>query len=436
MSVPMLFGIMGMVIFNIVDMYFVGKLGTDELAALSFTFPVVLVIGSLSMGLGTGSSAVISRAIGEGNKSEVVRLTTDSLILALLIIGLFVVAGFLTIDPVFRLLGADGEILILIKQYMVVWYAGILFLVFPMVGNAAIRATGDTKTPSMIMVGAALTNVVLDPLLIFGLGPFPRMELEGAAVATVVARGVAFVLGFYVLYFRERMISFEIVPFGEVLESWRRILFIGFPSAASRMVGPLGIGVLTMLVASHGPKAVAAFGVASRFEFIGLVTVFALSVVIGPFVGQNLGAKKYDRIGLAVSFGNRFSLLWGAGVFVLLLIFARPIVSLFSADPEVIESAILYLSIVPISYGFFGMVQIATSALNTLNKPYHAAFVIVFMMFGLCVPLAYAGSKFYGLVGIFGAIAIAFIVAGIMGQVLLRGALSDLRRSVADTASA
>ena len=292
LTIPMIFGIVGIVAFNLVDTFFVGRLGTDELSALSFTFPVVLIIASLAHGLGIGASAVISRAIGEGNHHKVQRLTTDSLVLSVLLVAIFAVIGQLTIDPIFRLLGATPDILPLIKQYMRIWYFGMIFVVVPMVGNNAIRATGDTKTPAAIMIVAVVCNFVLDPLLIFGIGPFPRLELVGAAIATVISRSITFFVSLFILYFRDKMITFVVSTFKSVINSWKRILYIGLPNAGTRMVIPLAIGVITRIVASYGHEAVAGYGVSSRIEFFALTVIMALRSVIAPFVGQNWGASR------------------------------------------------------------------------------------------------------------------------------------------------
>jgi putative MATE family efflux protein len=225
----MILGLAGIVTFNLVDTFFVGQLGAMELAALSFTFPVVMVIGSLALGLGSGASAVISRAIGEKDIDRVRRLTTDSLILSLILVGTCILVGFLTIDPLFKTLGATPELLPLIKQYMVIWYPGMVFLVVPMVGNNAIRATGDTKTPGLIMLLAAVVNAIMDPLLIFGLGPFPRLELQGAAIATVVARAITLAVALWVLGRRDRMLTTKVDSLRAVYASWKSILYIGMP---------------------------------------------------------------------------------------------------------------------------------------------------------------------------------------------------------------
>jgi putative MATE family efflux protein len=416
---PMILGIAGMVAFNLTDTFFIGRLGPTHLAALSFTFPVVLIVNSIAIGLGIGASAIISRAVGEGNFDEVKRLTTDSLTLTLAVVAVFVVIGFLTIDTVFERLGATPRTLPLIKQYMKIWYMGMIFVVAPMVGNNAMRAHGDTKTPALIMLIAVIVNVVLDPLLIFGIGPFPRLEIQGAAIATVFARMTVFFVALFVLYFRHRMLTFVRVGFGSVWNCWRRVLYIGLPTAASRVVIPIAIGVVTRIVSSYGEEAVAGYGVASRIEFFALAVIFALSTVIGPFVGQNLGAGENDRVNRGIRLSNRFAVAWGVGMLALLAFPARHIVSIFSDDPDVIGTASLYLRIVPIGYGLQGVFIISTSTMNVLKKPIHAASMTVLEMFVILVPLAFLGSSLFGIVGVFGAMPIAYIATGFVSCLLL-----------------
>jgi len=419
LTIPMIFGIIGIVAFNLVDAFFVGKLGTNELAALSFTFPVVLVIASLAHGIGIGASVVISRAIGEGNYYKVHRLTTDSLILAILIVAFFVTIGLLTIDPIFRLLGATPEIVSLIKQYMRIWYFGMIFVVVPMVGNNGIRATGDTKTPGIIMLTAATMNSILDPLLIFGIGPFPRLGLAGAAIATVIARSVTLVVALYVLIHREKMISFKRCELAAIFNSWKKILYIGLPAAGARIIIPLTTGVITGILAKYGPAAVAGYGVSSRIEFLAITVVRALSTVITPFVGQNWGAGKHERMFSCIKYSNQFSLGWGATMYLILALAARPIASVFSNNPLVTSTIMLYLWVVPIGFGLQGVFLISTSAMNALNKPLHAAILSVIQMFTLYIPFAFVGSYIFGIQGVFGALALAYCVGGIVSRLVL-----------------
>jgi len=424
LTIPMIIGMVGMVAFNLADTFFVGQLGTQELAALSFTFPIIMVIGSLAMGIGTGASAVISQAIGRGDHHKVKRLTTDSLILSFLLVAFFVLFGMMTIDPLFSLLGAEPEIIPLVREYMVIWYPGVLFLIIPMVGNSAIRATGDTKTPSAIMLVAVAVNIVLDPLLIFGLGPFPMLGLAGAAIATVVSRAITLVVALWVLYYRDRMMTFELPSQKEVIDSWKSILNIGLPVAGTRLLIPISMGVIYALVASYGHEAVAAFGVGIRIEFFAMTVVFALSTVIGPFVGQNWGAHQFDRVVQGVRYSNIFSLVWGVAMFAILALASRPIASLFNDDPQVISIIMLFLWIVPVGYALFGVFLISTMVLNVLNKPFPAAVLMVIQMFGLYIPLACVGSYLFGLQGIFGAIVVAYSLSGIASHFVLKRVLA------------
>jgi putative MATE family efflux protein len=280
MTGQMLVGILGMVAFNLVDTWFVGQLGSRELAAMAFTFPVIMVVGGLTMGISVGAAAVVSRAVGEEDRQKVRRLTTDSLILACIVVLVVIVGGFLSMESLFRAMGANEDTLPLILEYMKIWYGGALFVVVPMVGNSAIRGAGDAATPARVMMIAFMINLILDPILIFGIGPFPRMELAGAAIATVIARAAALVVSVRVLAFRDRMLTLNWPGTREILTSWGQILHIGLPNAATNLVLPLGIGLVTRLISRFGEKAVGAFGAASRVDMFAMTLVMALASVL------------------------------------------------------------------------------------------------------------------------------------------------------------
>ncbi len=411
---PMIIGIVSIIAFNLIDTFFVGQLGIKELAAMSFTFPVVFVIGSIALGLGVGASSVISRAIGEGNSHKVQRYTTDALTLAILIVFVFVVTGLLTITPLFRLMGASEEILELIKKYMTIWYPGMMFVIIPMVGNSAIRATGDTKTPSLIMFISALVNTVLDPLLIFGIGPFPAWGLEGAAAATVFARAISLSISFFILYKREKMIIFKPPVFQEWYDSWKKILYIGLPAAGTNLIIPVSMGIITRFVSGFGVEAVAALGVATRVESFSLTVIMALSSVIIPFVGQNFGAGKIDRIRKAVRLSQNFSFFWGIFLFLFFILSGRFVAGIFSSNPIVINDIILYLITVSVSYSFLGILMVSGSSFNALNRPLQSASLSILRMFILYIPTAFVLSGIFGLKGIFYAAAFANLSSGIL----------------------
>ena len=432
MTGQMLVGIFSMIAFNLVDTWFVGQLGARELAAMAYTFPVIMVVGGITFGLGSGASAIISRAIGEGDRYRVQRLTTDALSLSLVVVIVLVALGLWTMEPVFAMLGAEPETIPLVTEYMQLWYAGMLFVVIPMVGNNAIRATGDARTPSIIMVVAVGINAALDPLLIFGWGPVPGMGLAGAALATVVARAIALVTSLWVLQVKHSMLSFRIPRWTVGVRSWRSILYIGLPNAATNLVLPLGAGIITRLVSEYGENAVAAIGVAARIDAFALAVVMALSSMLGPFVGQNWGAGKHDRVRKGLSFSLLFSMIWGAAVMVLLALVADPLARLFNKEDEVVSYLVLYLSIVPLGYGVRGLLAVARTAMNTLNRPLPGSMLILVQMFVLYVPLAWLGAALFGVAGVFGASVVSSVVAGMAGVILLRVVL---RQATAATSS-
>lgn len=436
LSLPMAWGLFALIAFNLVDTYFVGQLGTTQLAAMSFTFPVVLTLGNLAFGLGIGSTSVIARAIGEGDIRRVQRFTTNSLTLALTAVFLFASVGLFTIDPLFKALGAGPEILPFIREYMRIWYFGIVFLVVPMVGNSAIRATGNTLTPSIIMTVAAAANILLDPLLINGALGFPRLELQGAALATVIARAISLVAALLVLHFKENLLSTQIPTIQETLWCWRDILTVGLPAAAASMITPISIGVITSFLASHGAAPVAAFGLASRVESLAMIAVMALASSMGPFVGQNWGAHKVDRVRQALSHGYRFCLGWGLIMAVGLGLSGRSLAAIFNPDPKVIEIAAQYLWLVPLSYGAAGMLQITSSAFNAMGKPIPSIMITGTHMVGCYIPMAYIGSRVAEAKGIFLAAATANLIVGFGAYVWSRRTCLQRMKTVSNNTEA
>jgi putative MATE family efflux protein len=218
MTLPMIFGLLGIVAFNMVDTYYVSKLGLLPIAAMTFTFPVIMTVGALAQGIGIGAAALIAKAVGEKEHSKVVRYTTDSLILGLILVLVFIIIGMFTIEPLFRLLGADDQTLPYVLDYMKIWYPGVIFVIIPMIGSASIRALGDTKTPALIMAVAATANIVFDPIFIFGFGPIPAMGIKGAAIATVISRAITLIVSLYVLIYRQKIVSVFNVKLHDILQ--------------------------------------------------------------------------------------------------------------------------------------------------------------------------------------------------------------------------
>jgi putative MATE family efflux protein len=436
LTLPMIGGVVSVVAFNLVDAFFLGQYGKGlqedfqelPLAAIGFAAPVVLVLNALGMGFGTGAAAVISRAVGEGDRFRIQRLTTDSLTLALIFALLFVISGLFTIEPLFTALGADEEVMPFIKDYMYIWYIGVIFVIVPFVGNAGLRADGDARTPAIIMMSMVGLNVLLDPLLIFGLGPIPSLGMQGAALATVGARALSLVMGLFFLN-KRGMLTKKVPDMTKLWKSWKSILNIGLPAAATNLVVPLTTSLITRITSAYAAAAVAALGVAARIDVLAITVVVALSSILGPFVGQNLGANKLDRVNKGINLSLRFGFIWGWLILGLMLLFRKQIAPIFNEDQEVISALILYLSIAPFGYAMRCVYALGNTLLNVLNKPYHASAITLVMMFAIYLPLAWLGSKYVGLEGVFAPIPIAFSLGGGISFWVLRNQLKKTHPS-------
>ncbi len=412
MTLPMIGGILSIMSMNIVDTFYVAQLGTPPLAAMGFTIPVVSILLSLAFGVGIGASSVIARAIGAGEIERVKSYTTQSIFIALFIAAGFALGGYHSMDWFFPLLGAPPELMPLIKEFMSVWFLGSFVVVIPMVGNSALRATGNTRVPGLIMFVVALINIVLDPILIFGCLGAPRMELAGAALSTVISYAVAVAMGLYYLGVRLNMFSWQ-ACYQNLWSSWHAILRISIPSVGSNLIVPLSTALTTSFVAAYSAEAVAGYGVASRIESLFLVLLMGLSSIMGPFVGQNWGAQQRARVAEALNKSFRFCLFWGGVVTLLLWFAADLIIALFSDDPAVIHSAGSYLHLVPVSYFFLGVIMIGASAGNGMGDPRPALLMSFLRLIGLYVPLALLLPQWLGVEGVFLAIALANILVGI-----------------------
>lgn len=411
MTVPMIFGMVAILMFNLVDTFFISLLGTEALAAISYTFPVTFAVNCITMGIGVGLSTSIGRLLGQGEAHQATRFTTHGLLLAVVLVALASTLGFFTVTPLFTLLGAKEELIPLIGQYMHVWYLTIPLLVIPMAGNSAIRATGDTKTPAKIMMLAGLINGVLDPLLIFGIGPFPELGIQGAAIASALSWLGALMGSFYVLIQRERLLALP--QWQRLKEDWQQILKVGTPAALSNAMNPLSGAILMMMLSSHGTAAVAAYGAAQRIESILILVLMALTSALTPFMAQNFGAKNPQRAFQGLFVSMRFSVLFQGLVFLMMVPLSIPLAALFSQEQAVRDLLWHYLLVVPISYGFLGIVMMLVSGLNAMHQPLNAFRWSVIRLFVFTLPAAYLGSWLYDIEGLFIGIAVGNILVGL-----------------------
>ncbi len=410
MTVPMLFGMITLMSFNLVDTFFISMLGTHELAAVSFTFPVTFTVISLAIGLGIGTSAVIAKAYGSGDHQAAKADGLAALWLSTYLVAALSLVGFLSIEPLFRLLGADDTTLPFIHQYMNWWFGGSVLLITPMIGNSVLRASGDTKTPSLMMACGGVINAILDPMFIFGFGPIPAMGVEGASIASVISWAVSFTLILYLIVFKRKLVNRGIQPWHEFYAISRKILHIGLPAAGANMLTPLATAILTAIMARYGAHAVAAFGVGARIESIASLVVLAMSMTLPPFVSQNFGAGRLDRVQTGYHLCIQFILKWQFAVYVLLAIAAPWISRLFATDPDVEQLICWFIWILPLGYGLQGTVILTNSSFNALHLPMRALKLSIVRLFVFYVPFGCIGGQLFGIVGVYGGCLLANVV--------------------------
>ncbi|MBN2711672.1 MAG: MATE family efflux transporter, partial [Planctomycetes bacterium] len=308
MAVPMLAGTFAMNAYNLTDTWFVSQLGTLPLAAMGFTFPVVMIMRCLLHGLGTGITTLVSHAIGRHDHDAAALITTRGILLSICATIVLMIIGYLTIEPVFAGLGADDETLPLIREYMTIWYAGAIFMALPMIGNGILISTGDSRSAARFMMLGTLLNLILDPIMIFGYFGIPTMGISGAALATIIAQALSMIWLFHLLTKKHRLLIFRRqreFPFAKTV--WG-ILKIGIPSIISMMLMPISASVITKILGAYGNEAVAACGAAGRIEMFAFVIPMALGISLMPFVSQNFGAGRVDRVKEAITISTRFAM--------------------------------------------------------------------------------------------------------------------------------
>ncbi|KZK88733.1 Multidrug export protein MepA [Pseudovibrio sp. W64] len=416
MAAPISIGMLSTFLFQIVDSYFVGKLGSNELAALAFSSSAFFLFAAVFMGFSVGVSAVIARAVGSGERQKAKMLTMVSLALVVLVAVSLSLAGRAFIGPTFSALGASKDILPLLDAYMGTLYLGLPLLMLGIVGSGAARAVGITKQTEVVFGIAGVINLVFDYLLIFGIGPFPELGLAGAAWATVLSFGFIF-LGVMFILTRQNLIGLS--KLDGALSGLAEILKFSLSTISMQMLVPTTGIFTTFLLADYGSQAVAAFGIVGRIESLALIGIFAVSMAVTPFIAQNFGAKEHERIDQAIIFAGKASFYLGILLFAVLALLGPSIATIFSDDPAVINFVSIYFKIVAVSYAFQGLVAVTVAIFNGLQMPRIALKIMLVRTFVLVFPLLFIGSKL-GLWWILAGLAVGNILASIYAAHLIR----------------
>jgi len=420
---PAVIGQFFLVSFAAVDTYFIGLMGSEELAAITFPMPINLLIYSMMFGLGIGISILVGDVIGKHGLKFASRVSTACLLLCSLMILMISILGFITIDPLFRLLGASESTLPHINSYMSIWYAFGLLVLMPVIGNSVLRATGDTRSPSFIMMAVGLINACLDPILIFGLGPIPAMGIKGAAIATVIAWFLACISIAWILYFRDMLISRVLDDLPLMFNYWKKLIKISWPISTSNLMAPVSIAALTFLIAGYGDNAVAGFGAGNRVEFFAMSVSFAMATSLSPFMAQNIGAGNYERVKESLYACIKFTIYFQIFAVLFFAGGSHWLAQIFTSEVQVIDFAQRYLIMMPLAMAFYAVLMVFNTVFNSFQRSNLTLITNLIRVFVFYIPLIYLGNQMFGLIGIFVGAVIANGLGTLLGWYIYRSTI-------------
>lgn len=423
---PMAIGVLALLGFQLVDSAFIARLGTAQLAAQSFTFPLSFLIIGIQVGMGIAIAALISRALGAGEEARAERLSSLVLMAGGAVIGLLAIALWVFHQPIFQLLGADETTLAFIRSYwgpqlLSSWLGALLYFTY-----SVFRAHGDTRLPGKMMVLSSLINLVLDPLLIFGVGDWEGWGLPGAAWATAIAFSVGLLVTTRKLLKRQWVSQQGL--WNEAIHSWRPFTGIAAPAMVSQLMPPLAAMLAISVVASLGESEVAAWGLASRLETLSLMVILAMTMSLPPWLGRCYGAGDWGQIQQLMRLAIKVALVWQLGLGILLSIGAPWLAMALAGNPEVQSELTLLIRFLLPSYAALGICMIVVSAGNALGWPLRAMLLSSARLFICYLPCLWLGSQFFGWWGLAAGAAVGNLLAGAMAWLVMRRILSRPHR--------
>ena len=374
-AIPASVGFFFNTMYNVVDTYYGGLISTQALASLSLSFPVFFTIIALGSGISTGASALIANALGARDSDRAQKYATQSISFSAIVSLLLTIAGWLAAPFLFRLLGAEGDYLRMALSYINVIFGGTILFSLTFVINGILNAQGDTRTFRNYLVAGFFLNVLFDPWFMFGGFGMPALGLAGVAWATLTIEFLG------VIYMGYRAIKSGILCrecWGMLwprLEFYKDVAKQGFPASLNMMTVALGIFIITYFVSPFGKAAVAAYGITTRIDQIALLPTIGLNIATLTLVGQNNGAKLYERCREAYAKNLQYGFIIVAFGIAGVAVFARQLMRLFTADPAVVDIGVTYLHISVLVYWAYMVLYIAVSALQGLKKPLYAIWI-------------------------------------------------------------
>ncbi|ETT49796.1 MULTISPECIES: MATE family efflux transporter [unclassified Paenibacillus] len=403
LSTPMILGMLINAIYNVVNALFVGGLGTSQMGAVSVAFPISMLVVGVGLTFGSGAGSYISRLLGEGRHDQASRTASTAVLTSIVAGGclIAVILGFL--EPVLTFLGATDTIMPYATAYATLYIGSSMLNVFNVTMNNIVASEGAAKFSMIAMLLGAGLNIILDPIFIYGL----NWGIRGAAIATMVAQGTTTILYLWYILSRKSFVKISFHNFSLDGEIYRQILKVGVPTFIFQILTSVSIGLTNTAASHYGDTAVASMGIVTRIYSIFSFVVFGFTKGFQPLAGYSYGAKKYDRLQDTIRIGIKWSSWFcGIGAFIL-IVFSRPIIALFSNDPDVIRIGSQALIANCSMFIFFGFQMVYITLFLAIGKAKEGAMLSMCRQGVFFIPTLLILPQFMGLNGVIISQAVA-----------------------------
>jgi putative MATE family efflux protein len=384
LSLPMIVAMLVQSTYNIVDTAYVGRLGAEAIAALSFSFPIFFVLISINSGIAAGMGSRISRMLGAKKKKEAENTAMHGLFLSLILAVIIFFIGYFSMNFLFSLFGAEQNVINLATDYMGIILMGVFFM-FPMyVFNNIFISQGDTKTPMKIQIISLITNIILDPIFIYTF----KMGVKGAAIATDIAIVVGLIISLYYIL-KKSYLKIHMSSFKYSNEIIRDIFSVGFPATIMMLIISFYVIFINKFMAHYGTGYVAAFGIVSKLESIATMPFIAMSMAIVTLVGMFYGSKRYNLLKDIIWYGIRICLVSSTIIGIIFFIIPEPFIRIFTSDPVLIDLSIKYLRINILMWPLFAITNIISRAMHGMGNGLPGLLAQLVRIFVVAAPLGY-----------------------------------------------
>lgn len=364
LGIPTMVGMLISALYNAIDAYFVGGLGMSQMGAVSVVFPIVQIIIGLGMMFGAGASSYISRLLGKGDNEQADKTASTSLFSGLLVGAIIIIGIMVFLDPVLTALGSTETILPYARAYAKIYVTGSIINVFTVMMNNLLTAQGATKFTMIAMLTGSIANVILDPVMIYGMD----LGIEGAAIATVISLCINMALYIGYIAKKKGVLRFSVRNIDPSKTIYAEVLKIGIPVLLFQMLASVAMGSINTAAKPYGDYAVAAMGAVTRIMTVVTYVVFGFLKGFQPFAGYNYGAKKYERLKKSIRLCMIWSTVFCIVAAIVLFIFADPIVSLFGTDTEMVDIAAKALRLNAVLFITFGFQMVYASLYLAIGK--------------------------------------------------------------------